>query len=160
MVTCVKATEIESVLDVLNNAAKSFYKLVLLVGASGSGKTAVLQVVSEKCNAPLKNINLELSQRLLDLAPKKRPLKIIESIDGIVGSLASPLILDNLEILFDKSLKLDPLRLLQDMSRNKIVLASWNGTFMDGKLSYAKVGHPEYRKYEIIDAQIVTLEES
>ena len=65
------------------------------------------------------------------------------------------LVLDNLEILFDPDLKQDPLRLLQGISRNRSVLASWNGTYNSGKLLYAESGHPEYRSYDSADVLIV-----
>jgi hypothetical protein len=67
-------------------------------------------------------------------------------------------VLDNLEILFDKHLKQDPLRLLQGISRNRSVLASWNGTTAGGRLIYAETGHPEYRSYDLADTLIVGMD--
>jgi hypothetical protein len=69
-----------------------------------------------------------------------------------------PLVLDNLELLFDQDLMQDPLRLLQGLSRNRTLLASWNGTFSVGRLGYAEPGHPEYRAYDAPDALIVTMD--
>jgi hypothetical protein len=40
---------------------------------------------------------------------------------------AGLVLLDNIELLFDVHLKQDPLRLLQGLSRNKTVVATWNG---------------------------------
>jgi hypothetical protein len=65
-------------------------------------------------------------------------------------------VLDNIEILFDKDLKQDPLRLLQGISRNRSVVASWNGTVSGSKLLYAEAGHPEYRSYDLEDTLIVS----
>ncbi|MBU0482850.1 MAG: BREX-3 system P-loop-containing protein BrxF, partial [Proteobacteria bacterium] len=45
----------------------------------------------------------------------------------------------------------DPLRLLQGLSRNKTVVASWNGAIIDGFLTYAEPAHPEYRRYPVHD---------
>jgi hypothetical protein len=67
-------------------------------------------------------------------------------------------VLDNLEILFDKDLKQDPLRLLQCISRNRSVLASWNGTVSGSKLMYAETGHPEYRCYDLVDTLVVSMD--
>ena len=50
-------------------------------------------------------------------------------------------------MLFDSTLKQDPLRLLQHASRNRTVVAAWTGTFANGYLSYAAPDHPEYRRY-------------
>jgi hypothetical protein len=71
-----------------------------------------------------------------------------------------PVVLDNLEILFDKDLKQDPLRLLQGLSRNRAVVASWNGSMTSGRLLYAETGHPEYRSYNAVDALIVSMDKN
>jgi len=67
------------------------------------------------------------------------------------------ILLDNLEILFDKDLKQDPLMLLQGASRNITIIASWNGLWTQRRLTFAIPGHPEYRIYDKIDAQIIEL---
>jgi hypothetical protein len=78
-------------------------------------------------------------------------------LDQVVRSTQPVIILDNIEILFDKSLAVDPLRLLQGVARNHLVLAAWNGN-TDGKtLVYADPDHLEYRKYDTPDALIVSM---
>ncbi|HCH00098.1 MAG TPA: BREX-3 system P-loop-containing protein BrxF, partial [Actinobacteria bacterium] len=42
-----------------------YYRLVLQVGETGTGKTAALRAVADDIDAPVININLELSARLL-----------------------------------------------------------------------------------------------
>jgi hypothetical protein len=79
-------------------------------------------------------------------------------LDQIAEQAQSPVVLDNLEILFDKGLKQDPLRLLQGISRNRAVVASWSGTMNAGRLFYAETGHPEYRSYDSVDALIVGMD--
>jgi hypothetical protein len=77
----------------------------------------------------------------------------------IVGDEKSEIILlDNLEIIFDVELKQDPLRLLQGLSRNKTVVASWSGNIVDRYLTYANPAHPEYRRYPIRDILITSPE--
>ncbi len=49
------------------------------------------------------------------------------------------------------------LRLLQGLSRNLTVVASWNGTFEKGKLTYAEPGHREYRSYDLTDTLVVSM---
>ena len=95
---------------------------------------------------------------LLELTAKQRSLRLPDILDRIADRNRSPVVLDNLEILFDKDLKQDPLRLLQSLSRNRTVLASWNGLVNCGRLLYAEAGHPEYRSYESIDALIVGMD--
>ncbi len=135
-----------------------YYRLVLLVGKIGSGKTAVLHDVADDFGTSVININLELSSELLGLTDKQRPLRLPGIFDEIVNKAKLLVVLDNLEILFDKDLQQDPLRLLQGISRNRTVVASWNGVFAGGRLLYAETGHPEYRSYDSVDALIVSMD--
>ena len=134
-----------------------YYRLVLLVGETGSGKTGVLRDVAEAFGSSVVNVNLALSKELLDLTEKQRSLRLPGILDQIVSKAQAPVVLDNLEILFDKDLQQDPLRLLQGVSRNRAVVASWNGTMNSGRLLYAETGHPEYRGYDSVDALIVEI---
>lgn len=143
----------------LHAAEGLYHRLVLLVGEAGSGKTGVLRDVAEEFGTSVINVNLALSSELLELTAKQRSLRLPGILDQIVDKAQLPVVLDNLEILFDKDLKQDPLRLLQGLSRNHAVVASWNGKSSDGRLSYAEPGHPEYRSYESVDALIVNMEE-
>lgn len=140
-------------------AAKGLYhRLVLLVGESGSGKTNVLRDIAEEFGAPVINVNLALSGELLELTTKQRSLRLPGILNQVADQIQSPVILDNLEILFDKDLQQDPLRLLQSISRNRTLVASWNGSINSGRLLYAEPGHPEYRSYDTVDALIVSMD--
>ena len=142
----------------LQAAEGLYHRLVLLVGETGSGKTGVLRDVAEELGTSVININLAIAGELLELTAKQRSLRLQGILDQIAARDRSPVVLDNLEILFDKDLKQDPLRLLQSLSRNRTVLASWNGLVNCGRLLYAEAGHPEYRSYESIDALIVGMD--
>ena len=128
-----------------------YYRLILLVGKTGSGKTSVLREVAEDFGSSVVNVNLELTV-------KQRSLRIPGILDQLVEQMQSPVLLDNLEILFDKNLRQDPLRLLQSISRKRTVVASWNGVITAGRLLYAENGHPEYRNYDSVDALIVSMD--
>jgi len=147
----------QKIIKSLNAAETLYYRLVLLVGECGSGKTSIIQNVAQQNNAELININLHLSKALLEPTTKQRPLKIPEILAQIVNGTSGIVFLDNIEILFDVALKQDPLRLLQGLSRKRTVLTSWNGTFKNRKLMVAEPGHPEYRNYDAADILIVTM---
>jgi hypothetical protein len=135
-----------------------YHRLVLLVGETGSGKTRVLQDVAKAAGTSVININLALSSELLELTAKQRALRVPDILDRIVEQGDAPVLLDNLELLFDTELKQDPLRLLQRLSRHRVVVASWNGTTDTRRLVYAENGHPEYRRYDAADAIIVSMD--
>ena len=148
----------EKIRQSLQAAEGLYHRLVLLVGETGSGKTGALRDVAEELGTSVININLAIAGELLELTAKQRSLRLPDILDRIAARDRSPVVLDNLEILFDKDLKQDPLRLLQSLSRNRTVLASWNGIVNSGRLLYAETGHPEYRSYESVDALIVGMD--
>lgn len=152
----------ESICDKIKRSMQAaeglYHRLVLLVGETGSGKAGVLRDVAEEFGTSVININLALSSELLELTAKQRSLRLPEILGQIVYNAQLPVVLDNLEILFDKELKQDPLRLLQGLSRNRAVVASWNGIINSGRLLYAETGHPEYHSYESVDALIVSMD--
>lgn len=135
-----------------------YYRLVLLVGENGSGKTGVLRDVAEEFGTSVINVNLALSSELLELTAKQRSLRLPGTLDQIADQAQPLVVLDNLEILFGTDLQQDPLRLLQGISRNRAVVASWNGTMNSGRLLYAETGHPEYRIYDTVDVLIVSMD--
>lgn len=153
-------TVVDRVIEKANQALTMYHRLVLAVGSSGVGKTNVLSEVSLRVVAPLVNVNLELSRRMLDLTERQRLLELPRILSEIVDAVASDhdvVLLDNIEILFDVSLKRDPLGLLQQISRYKTVVASWNGRIDDGYLVYAVPGHSEFRRYPLKDFLFVDL---
>lgn len=144
--------------QVIKQAASQYYRLVLLAGPSGTGKTTALQGVSKKLGYPLVNVNLELSKRMLELTRSQRSRQVERLLKEVIASATGEVVLlDNLEILFDAALEVEPLRLLQVSSRNRTLVASWNGTFRDGTLNYAQPGHPEFVQIKQVDAVVLSL---
>ncbi|HCO12159.1 MAG TPA: BREX-3 system P-loop-containing protein BrxF [Desulfonauticus sp.] len=133
-----------------------YYRLILLVGLRRSGKTSVLNEVSEKLSAPLINVNLELSRVMLDLTERQRVLQVSKLLSEIVNKVAGEVVLlDNIEMLFHVQLKQNPLYLLQKLSRNKTIVAAWNGYVMKNCLIYATPEHSEYRSYSVENFLVV-----
>ena len=149
----------DKIINKIKQAAELYYRLVLVVASSGSGKTKSLQVTKNLINAPLINTNLELSKEMLDLTKRQRAIKISQLLRDIVNELgAEAVLLDNIEILFDVSLEQDPLRLLQGLSRDKTIVAAWNGAIDSNYLIYAEPNHPEHRRYPTDDLLVVSPE--
>ena len=147
----------EQIIGMIDQAAELYHRLVLVVALPGSGKTAALQEVAERTGFRYININLELSRRLLDLTERQRTAHVQRLLDEIVGRGSDRVVLlDNLELLFDVALKLDPLRCLRALARRRTVDAAWNGTIGNGHLLYAQPTHRDYRSYPAGDLLIVT----
>jgi len=129
-------------------AAGAYHRLILVVGPPRTGKTSALRELSREHGWPLLNVNLELSERLLELTSRQRALRAPRVVAEIVEQHPGEvLLLDNIEILFSPDLQQDPLRLLQGLSRNRTVVAGWSGETDGENLTYAQPPHPEYQGY-------------
>ncbi|HLA29131.1 MAG TPA: BREX-3 system P-loop-containing protein BrxF [Syntrophales bacterium] len=147
----------EQILSKIGDISGLYHRLMIVAAPSGAGKTRTLQEVHQRTSAPLINVNLELSRRMLDLTERQRSLQLPRLLAEMIDEIKeNTILLDNIEILFDVALKQDPLRLLQGLSRNKTIIASWNGSIDKDYLTYAVPGHPEYRRYSSSDLLIAT----
>jgi hypothetical protein len=150
--------QVQKISEAIEQAAMQYFKLVVLVGVPNSGKTAALQCVSEQRGYPLMNVNLELSKRLLELTRTQRTRQVERLVKEVITEAPCDVVLlDNLEILFDTALEVEPLRLLQVASRNRTIVASWNGSYRDGTLTYAEPGHPEFNQFKQVDAFVIPI---
>ena len=124
-------------------------KLVLLVGASRSGKTKLLRELGTKLNIEPLNVGLELGRRLAATPINKRGFSAGELLREIADKERTddPLLLDNLEVLFENGLQINPLDLVKRLAHSKRVVAVWPGELRGDRLIYADMSHPEHRDY-------------
>jgi hypothetical protein len=92
-----------------------------------------------------------LGNRLSVVPQRQRHLQTTTLLRELADQHANAdlLLMDNLELLFDKSLQLDPLDLLKRHAHVKRVVAVWPGDLRDGRLTYAEMGHPEHQDYSL-----------
>lgn len=134
----------------IEKSANDYNRLILIVGQYNSGKTSLIREIGKELNLDVINVNLELSRNLLDMSKSERMVNIQTIFNTIVEKKSvqdGVVLLDNIEILFDYELKIDPLKILKDLSRYYIVVAIWNGKIENGSVIYGQIGHREYRKY-------------
>ncbi len=133
-------------------------KLILLVGPSRSGKTQLLRQLGAKLNIEPLNVGLELGCRLAAMLNSKRGFSAGELLREIADKerTEDPLLLDNLELLFEPSLQINPLDLVRRLAHSKRVVAVWPGELRGDRLVYADMSHPEHHDYS--RDGVVTLE--
>lgn len=142
----------------LRAAKLNYHQLVLLLPSDHEGSLCNFDEIAETFGGQHLNISLELSYAMLNVSPAQRPLKVSALLEAIAQKAKAPLFLSNLEILFDKNLQQDTLRLLHFISRNRVVVACWNGSVISGRLTYAEIGHPEFRRYDAVEALVMAID--
>ena len=126
-------------------------KLILLIGPPRAGKTALLNAFGKRMEVKPLHVGSQLGLRLEGLPQKQRHLEA----SSILRELADQhvkgdlLLADNIELLFDTTLQLNPLEILKRHAHAKRVVAAWPGDLHNGRLTYAELGHPEQRDYAV-----------
>ena len=144
------------IMRLIPQALHMYYRLILVVAPLRAGKMAALRDVAQQTGYNYVNVNLKLSRCMLELSQRQRQLQVSRLLRDIIRTAHDQtVLLDNIEILFDGSLKLDPLRCLQDVARDRTVVAAWEGAITAGYLTYATPDHPEYRRYALEDLVVV-----
>ena len=133
----------EAVLVRIEPASRLYCRLILVVSPE-SARTAALATAAGRCGVERVNLSLELSRHLLDLPASRRVLSCPDWLDDIAGAGAAPLFLDHIELLFTPELQQDPLRLLRNASRRRVIVAAWPGRLEGPNLAWAEPGHREH----------------
>ena len=126
-------------------------KLVLLIGPPRSGKSNLLGQLAARRQMRVLSIGAALGRELLVVPSTRRHLQAADLLKDLSDDFASHglLLMDNIELLFDRTLQLNPLNLLKRHAHARRVVAVWPGDLREDRLSYATTGHPEHQDYGI-----------
>jgi hypothetical protein len=144
--------------QILALARSHVEQLVLVCGGSWQDRRALLQIIATEHGLTYTTIGLRFAKALLGQPPRERSLAVMEMLENLSSTADPGLALDNIEILFDPELHLDPLRAVQSLARRRLVLLSWPGERLTTKLVYARPDHSEYRTYPIDNLLVYSLE--
>lgn len=126
-------------------------KLILLIGPPRSGKSNLLRQLAERRQTQVMKAGSALGRELLAVPSTRRHLHAADLLKQLADRFADKgvLLVDNIELLFDRTLQLNPLELLRRHSHACRIIASWPGELRENRLSYATTGHPEHQDYAV-----------
>ena len=130
--------------------------LILLVGPHGSGKSKLLTECASRHGVKVLNVGVELAKSLSLTPVNERGMAAYSMLRAIAEAKLDGdlLLLDNLEVLFERTLKINPLDLIKRLAHSRRVVAVWPGESAGGRVVYGAIDHPEYRDYAV-DGMVV-----
>lgn len=119
-------------MQTLKELQKRKYKLLLLIGRPGSGKSKFLHNYSKEKGIPILDLDNILGKQI----PEGKDVNYVY--DFIRGFLETytpeEILIDKKKILYQKDSKIDLLDFLKELSTKKTVITTWNGYTQNGKL--------------------------
>ncbi len=107
---------------------------------------------------PRLSIGQGLATALLSEPAAQRAYLAREWAETVIGAAApGPLLLTEVDLLFEPALQLDVLALLRQASRTTRLVVAWPGTYEGGTLAYAVPQHRQYRTWLRPEVRIVRL---
>ena len=133
----------------INDVGHLNCKLILLVSSGGCSKTQTIRAMGDRLGIRPVILGADLGRILASTPQSKRSLAAGELVRDIAGraSEGGALLLDNIELLFEPSLQINPLDLVRRLAHSKRVVAVWPGELRGDRLVYADMSHPEHRDY-------------
>lgn len=136
--------------DMLDSLKDRYCRLLLITGDATNEKNALIQIFGSSFQ------HLHLSKALVDIASNlssSQRSKVVLDFFAKLQNQSEILLLLDIEILFDRSLGIDPLMLLKNTARNRSIVVNWPGKidFHAKLLTYATPGHSEYFEADLTD---------
>ena len=152
-------TALRELRQAAGDAANRYSRLVLVVGDHGAGKSALIHQFAEEVSAKVLSMGAELASGLLDVSARQRPAAAADLAGDLIRARSSSglTIIDNIEVLFLPELHLNPLKLLQDAARNRVVVATWPGSATQDSLRFGRSPHPASRSYASPESLLVAI---
>ncbi len=150
----------EEVLAAAERVRDAHFRLVWLAGGTSHERSSILDASAEALECPSLKVGRRLSEALLDLSPRLRAASAEEAFQDILLSATSDVVcLDHLEVLFDLSLRINAVDLIQNASRRFVLIASWPGLHHNASLSFGPSGHPAcvQEPLDQLGASLITL---
>ena len=136
--------------DMLNSLKDRYYRLLLITGDPTNEKNTLIQCLGGSSQ------HLHLGKALVGIVGNLSSIQRAGAVIDFFADLQNQpemLFLSDIEILFDKSLAVNPLTMLKNTARNRSMVVNWPGKidFNNNLLTYATPGHSEYFEADLTD---------
>ena len=126
-------------------ASSEHFRLVWLVGGAISERSALLRRLADAEDGAFVDVGKKLSSSLIEVPVSLRSASVEDCFAACLGESPSAVTcLDHLEILFEPSLRVNPVALIKGASRHAVLVVSWPGTVSTGHLFFGASDHPSY----------------
>jgi hypothetical protein len=135
-------------------AARPYHPCCLLVHPDVRRLQLNGEQIAASYRWPVLSLGTALSAALLPIAANQRSREAHAALVAAVQQHAlGPVLCADIDLLFEPSLALDPLRLLRDSSRHATLMVLWPGSYTGSVLSYASAEppHAHYRAWTRTD---------
>ena len=140
-------------------ATSGYYRCLLVVHPEIRRLEAAANELVSAYGWPRLSVGGEVSAVLRVVPPARYPRAASRCIDANVGQMApGPVLCTEIDVLFEPALKLDPLALLRQTSRQTALVVTWPGSYVDELLAYAAPEHGHYRAWHRPGILVVRLE--
>ncbi len=149
----------KQLVDYINSASRLRTRLVWLVSMPGSGKTQLLKAASHGVSdCAYVNLNAALSTRLASDSADEHPFRIGQRLSALLlGRPAGVWLVDNIELLFSRSLKVRVVDRLSSLAQQATLVVAWPGSMENGRLTYGARNHPDFAEYPIDSPLVIDL---
>ncbi len=118
------------------------HKLLLIIGAPGSGKSKIIREYSQETGIPI----IDLDNIFIN-TPSDQLMNEMKNFLSTYHQKV--LLLDNKKILYAKNSTIDLLAFLKEISETIPVIATWNGKIEDGQVFHFRKDSPEDLIYSV-----------
>lgn len=154
-------TDFHQALDeTIRYVANGRYRLLLVVGDCASGKTTLLRGVATERAMQFLSLGEPLGIRMMETSLRTRPLVIEDAIRQLIDGSRAGVSVDNTDILFDPSLRCDPLRLACSISQSTLVIFALTGRIEGKRFVHGYPDHPEYYSEELPAVPVILVDRS
>ena len=133
------------------------YKLLLIIGRPGSGKSKFLNNYSEDKGIPILDLDNILGKQI----PEGKDANYVYGfIQGFISTYKpEEILLDKKRILYQENSDIDLLDFLKELSLQKTVITTWNGyTTKDGKLIHVQNAIGKTKEYDLASIDCAYIE--